>query len=124
MQGDAFNDQPTAGTGELCGPVRLPHRLELGKERTRLRQRPQDGFKLFAKADGRTLFAPESAWFLPGAEATECLNPRRTVASVLRRLEILQKEGVVLDDAGDSVTGMLEQGVPDCKDVDVRRNRS
>ena len=51
MQGYAFNRQATAGAGELRCPVCFAHWLEFGKERTRLRQRLQDGFKLLAKAD-------------------------------------------------------------------------
>jgi hypothetical protein len=50
MQGDALDQQPATGAGELRRPVRLAHRLELGKERPDLRQRPQDGFELLAKA--------------------------------------------------------------------------
>jgi hypothetical protein len=53
MEGDALNHQPAAGAGELGRPVRLPHLPVIGKERPHLRQRPQDGFKLFAKADDR-----------------------------------------------------------------------
>jgi hypothetical protein len=48
-----FNQQPSTGAGELRRQVRLAHLLQFRKERPRLRQRPQDAFKLFAKVDDR-----------------------------------------------------------------------
>ena len=53
MQGDALNVQAAAATLELCRPVPLPHFLQLGKKRSRLRERAQNAFNLFAKADDR-----------------------------------------------------------------------
>jgi len=51
VKGDALDRQSAAGAGEVRRPVGLARGLELKKKRPRLRQRPQNGSDLLAKAD-------------------------------------------------------------------------